>query len=339
MMAKPSDVEPELAEERILVLAPTHKDAVMCQEILGREGFPCTICADLPQVCRQLQAGAAVLLLTEELLVPDQGDGLSQALADQPAWSDLPILVLTRGGVESSSARFAVRHLDNVMLLERPIQALTLVSAVRMAVKARHRQYQMRDYLVEQQQQREALQESETRLRATFENAASGIMQTDDQGRFVAVNNRFRQMLGYVREELLGMSVHDLTYPDDRPRSDDLNAHFARGDCRRFNTRHVTWSAMARRCGSTWRCPLFGMTPAGISTRSPLPWTSASARRPRRPWRNGTGGNFWRDPPAGLAGRCLMGWPWWLPPWRRCFAMRSTQSWGTLHSTKHSSFP
>ena len=75
----------------------------------------------------------------------------------------------------------------------------------------------------------EALRESEQRLRAMFENLASGIIQTDNQDRFVAVNERLCRMLGYSREELLAKSVHELTYPEDRPRSDKLNAQLHEG--------------------------------------------------------------------------------------------------------------
>ncbi|RPH34957.1 PAS domain S-box protein, partial [bacterium] len=83
--------------------------------------------------------------------------------------------------------------------------------------------------ITERKRAQEILRESEQRLRATFENAASGIVQTDDQDRFVVVNDRICQMLGYAREELVGMSVHDLTCPEDRPRSDELNAQLHEG--------------------------------------------------------------------------------------------------------------
>ena len=75
----------------------------------------------------------------------------------------------------------------------------------------------------------ERLRESERRLRAIFDNAASGIVETDGRDRFVAVNDRLCQMLGYAREELLRMSVRDLTYPEDRPRSDELNGQLHDG--------------------------------------------------------------------------------------------------------------
>ncbi len=74
------------------------------------------------------------------------------------------------------------------------------------------------------------LRESEERLRATFDNAGVGIVETAGaEDRFIAVNDRVCQILGYRREQLMGMSVRELTYPEDRPSSDELNAQLHEG--------------------------------------------------------------------------------------------------------------
>ena len=76
-------------------------------------------------------------------------------------------------------------------------------------------------------------------LQAMFDNAASGILQTDRDDRFVAVNDRICEMLGYRRDELVGMTVHDLTYPDDRTKSDELNARLHTGEMRLLQDREA----------------------------------------------------------------------------------------------------
>jgi PAS domain S-box-containing protein len=73
------------------------------------------------------------------------------------------------------------------------------------------------------------LRESERRLRAVFENAATGILQTDQDDRFVAVNDRICQMLGYRRDELIGMTIGELTFPEDRHLSRTLNQQLHEG--------------------------------------------------------------------------------------------------------------
>jgi PAS domain S-box-containing protein len=60
-----------------------------------------------------------------------------------------------------------------------------------------------------------ALQDSERKFRATFEQAAVGIAHVDLSGRWLMVNNRLCSILGYDRNELLEKSFQDITHPDD----------------------------------------------------------------------------------------------------------------------------
>lgn len=61
-----------------------------------------------------------------------------------------------------------------------------------------------------------ALATSEARFRATFEQAAIGIAHSSLDRRYIAVNPKFCEMLGYTRDELVGRPSIDLTHPDDR---------------------------------------------------------------------------------------------------------------------------
>jgi two-component system, chemotaxis family, CheB/CheR fusion protein len=76
---------------------------------------------------------------------------------------------------------------------------------------------------------------AEQRNRASFDNAALGIMETDSEDRVTSLNERICQMLGYRREQLLGMSVHDITAPEDRSRSEQLNARLRAGELDRLD--------------------------------------------------------------------------------------------------------
>jgi PAS domain S-box-containing protein len=61
-----------------------------------------------------------------------------------------------------------------------------------------------------------ALRRSESQFRAFFETEAVGTVEVDLNGRFIQVNQRYCQITGYSREELLGMSLVDLVHPEDR---------------------------------------------------------------------------------------------------------------------------
>ncbi|GHO84724.1 PAS domain S-box protein [Dictyobacter formicarum] len=67
----------------------------------------------------------------------------------------------------------------------------------------------------ERVQMEAALHTSEERFRATFEQAAVGIAHVAPDGRFLAVNQRLCDMVGYTREELLARTFQDITFPDD----------------------------------------------------------------------------------------------------------------------------
>lgn len=64
-----------------------------------------------------------------------------------------------------------------------------------------------------------ALQQSESRFRAIFEQAAVGINQADLSGRFIRANQRFCDLVGYTEAELLQMTYQQLTHPEDRERN------------------------------------------------------------------------------------------------------------------------
>jgi PAS domain S-box-containing protein len=58
-------------------------------------------------------------------------------------------------------------------------------------------------------------QQSETRFRATFENAAVGIAHTAHDGRWLRVNNAMSRILGWPAAELITKSFQEITHPDD----------------------------------------------------------------------------------------------------------------------------
>lgn len=57
--------------------------------------------------------------------------------------------------------------------------------------------------------------ESEERFRSTFEQAAVGIAHVSTEGRFLLINTKFCDIVGYSQEELLKLGFQDITHPDD----------------------------------------------------------------------------------------------------------------------------
>ncbi len=71
--------------------------------------------------------------------------------------------------------------------------------------------------LSERRRTEQALRESEAHLQSLFGQTAAGISEADMDGRFLRVNDRYCQIVGRSREELLTLHMHDITHPDDLP--------------------------------------------------------------------------------------------------------------------------
>jgi PAS domain S-box-containing protein len=218
-----SEAQPSL-ERRVLILSPLGRDAELTQAVLAEGGLRGTICTDMMHLVRELAAGAGAILLSEEALLSEtELYYLSELLARQQPWSDLPILLIAHTGADSAAVRKAVRALGNVTLLERPVRVAALVTAAQTALRARMRQYHAREHLVELDQTAKALAESESRTRALLANAAAGIAELSTQGGFTLVNDFLCNLLGERRERLMGRNLASVAHADDR---DDVAAVF-----------------------------------------------------------------------------------------------------------------
>jgi signal transduction histidine kinase len=132
-------------EYRILIHAPVGKDARLIAELLGRAGIGCSICAHPVQVAAELGRGAGALMVADEAITPEFLRAMGHFIEHQQGWSDLPVLVMSRREAASAGLQHRYLELGNVSLLERPAQGVTLVSAAQSALRARRRQYAMRE--------------------------------------------------------------------------------------------------------------------------------------------------------------------------------------------------
>jgi signal transduction histidine kinase/CheY-like chemotaxis protein len=141
-------VNPSLQREQCILLSmATSRDAGMTADVLVGAGIQALACRDMPTLIAELARGAGALLVAEETLGRDEQAALSAALAAQPAWSDIAVLLLARQGADSVAIVRAMDRLANLTVLERPVRVAALVSALRSALRARLRQYEVRALL------------------------------------------------------------------------------------------------------------------------------------------------------------------------------------------------
>ncbi len=104
----------------------------------------------------------------------------------------------------------------------------------RIGEKSIGRVWSFRD-ITERRRSERALQESEERFRSAFEDAAIGMDLVHLDGRFFRVNSSLCKMLGYSSEELLTMSIRDVSHPDDMIKNTDYHRRLLAGEITHFH--------------------------------------------------------------------------------------------------------
>jgi signal transduction histidine kinase len=144
----------EQVEQRVLVLAPIGRDAQAAAQHLAENRIDSVVCDDIDDLLVKLSDGAAVALVTEEAFLRGGTQALETWVANQPAWSDFPFIILTSRANSAATLAYRMRLLEslgNVSLLERPLNAVTLMSAIRSAMRARGRQYEVQEHLLDRE--------------------------------------------------------------------------------------------------------------------------------------------------------------------------------------------
>ena len=191
-------------EDRVLILAPRGRDATIAADLLGRNGIASWVCENTTQLLDQIQAGAGAVMVTEEALARQDQSGLTEWVAAQPTWSDMPFVVLANGAPapRTVAASDRLADLGNVVLLQRPLHAEAMLGAIRSSLKARRRQYEVRDAamtleraVVERTAELEAARES---LTIALEAAGMGSWDIDFSSGNARRTARHDEIFGYT---------------------------------------------------------------------------------------------------------------------------------------------
>lgn len=197
---------------RILILAPRGRDAEVAAKLFGGNEITSLVCGDIAALLDALEVDAGAVMLTEEVLADSGTDRLADWISAQPTWSDLPFIVLANGqrAPRGDRALRRLQALGNTVLLERPLHAEAMVGAVRSALKARSRQYQVRDVLAK-------LDASERELRFTLYAGKLGAWTLDLTNEQLETSNTCRLNFGRDPDvDFTYQQLRDAVHPDDR---------------------------------------------------------------------------------------------------------------------------
>lgn len=159
----------------LAILAPSGRDASVIRKILQGADVATTVEPGIDSLIDALdEPRAGGIILAEEAVNEDSLMLLERWIAAQPPWSDLPIVLLTRGRTGPGANFNIAGRLGNVTILERPLHPVTLVSAARAALRARARQHEAEQYVAELELSEQRLRESEGKYRTLFDTMDEG---------------------------------------------------------------------------------------------------------------------------------------------------------------------
>ena len=135
---------------KAVVASPNDADGALAARFLDAQGIATFQCRSLAELGPLVATDIGCVVLVEEALVDGEVQAFHDALRAQPAWSDLPVLLIA---ARESSLSILVEGVfpryGNVTLLQRPLHPVTLVSAVNFAMRSRQRQLEVRDLLAQ----------------------------------------------------------------------------------------------------------------------------------------------------------------------------------------------
>ena len=144
-------------ESRVLIVAPTGRDAALIAKLLSDAGIYSSECKSVEAALYEAERDAGAILLADEALHSGATESFQRFRDAEPAWSEIPVLLLTRRGEPAESGGPSFGQLGQMTVIERPVGRRPLLTAVQAALRARDRQYEARAQFAEMERISEEL--------------------------------------------------------------------------------------------------------------------------------------------------------------------------------------
>ncbi|WP_421568695.1 PAS domain-containing protein [Stenotrophomonas sp. PD6] len=192
------------------IVAPFGRDATSMAAVLATAGLSTQEAATLEALGAALDDQAGVVLITEEA-VAGGTEVLLERLSRQPTWSDLPVILLRSPRAHRRSPfESLLPRTINVVELDRPLGSISLLSAVQGALRARAKQFVVRDQMRALADSRSALARSEAELRLIADAMPVLIAFVDTSMHYRFANKAYEAWFDLPVGEVIGKNIREV---------------------------------------------------------------------------------------------------------------------------------
>jgi PAS domain S-box-containing protein len=204
---------------KVLVVDDHHENLVALRTILERLDCQVMEATSGAEALKLILKHTFAVILLDVMMPTMDGFETARFIRDRNASKETPIIFLTANG---GDAEFIAKGYSEgaVDYLVKPIDPAIVKAKVAVFVELFRRERRILRQeeelrVAERERGAQALRHSEAIYEATFDNASVGIAHTAADGRFLRLNDTFCGIVGYPRDEVLGLSFKQITHPSD----------------------------------------------------------------------------------------------------------------------------
>jgi len=194
----------------ILIVDDESANLQLLSELLSREGYQVRP-ANSPYLAIDSALAQPPKLILLDVRMPEMdGFEVCRRLKREERTRGIPILFIS--ALQDVQDRIRGFEVGGVDFITKPFQEPEVLARVRTHMNLRDMQLHLEEMVYERTAE---LSQSESRFRAFFEQAAVGIAHVALDGRFLLLNQKFCDIVGYAQDEMMSKSFQDISHPDD----------------------------------------------------------------------------------------------------------------------------
>lgn len=209
-MTLPTEIGANSSMDDILIVDNESSNLKLLSEILVKAGYRVRP-ANRPQLAIDSATSQPPKLILLDVKMPEMdGVEICQQLKQDDRTRDIPIIFIS--ALSEAKKRVKCFEAGGVDFISKPFDELEVLARVRTHVNLRNLQLNMEEQVLKHT---EEFFKSEARFRATFDQAAVGIAHVAPDGRFLRLNDKYCDIVGYGMDEMQELTFQDITHPDD----------------------------------------------------------------------------------------------------------------------------